>query len=404
MSKYICSICDFVYDEEKESKKFDDLFDDWVCPICESKKSYFNEVKEKKTGSSIVEDETDKTINHYREKSRELLSGICSANKVCDGNMDRLCQGQKFNKPIGFGGAGQGLTFNENYQALKKYKLKMRIVKKHAEPDLSFEIFDKKITMPLLVASISGMKINFNDAISEIDFQRGMIEGAIKFGTIGMSGNTPSFPENPGVEIIKENNGFGIPVFKPQSQDELKKLFKNAERSDCIAIGVDLDGCGSTNWALKGMPVYRKSVEELKELVDLTKKPVIFKGIMSLEDAKACHDAGAKGIVISNHGGRVMDSGQGTVEVIKEISKELKGKLTIIADGGIRTGYDMLIMLALGCDAVMIGREIARMSLTGGSDAVNKYLEHIKKEFRSAMYMTGCDNVDEISEKIIIKN
>jgi len=256
--------------------------------------------------------------------------------------------------------------------------------------------------MPVLVPSMSGMRINFNNAISEENFQKGMIEGAIAFGTIGMSGNTPVYPDNPGVEIIKKNKGQGIPVFKPQAQDKLKKLFKKADDAGCIAIGVDLDGCGSTNWAMKGLPVYRKSAEELKEIVGFTKKPVFFKGIMSVEDAKAVVESGASAIVVSNHGGRVMDYGQGIAEVLPDIAKSVKGKINIIADGAVRSGYDVLKLLALGADAVMIGRELARMNIAGGTEAVKSYLEFVKKDLRTAMLMTGCDKISDIDEKIIV--
>jgi len=397
MSRYECSVCGYVYDEEAAGVAWDKLPKNWVCPICGSDKSYF----EKLTDISIEDAKRD--INFFREKSREQLSGICSANKVCDGDPARLCQGIKYGRPIGFGGAGSGRTFDANYKALLKYKLKMRVVKKHKEPDTSTMIFGKKIPMPVLAASVSGIRIKFNDAISEEEFQRGMIEGARAFGTIGMSGNTPLFPDNPGVEIIKENKGWGIPVFKPQAQDKLKKLFKRADDAGSIAIGVDLDGCGSSNWAMKGVPVYRKSAEELKEIVAFTKKPVFFKGIMCVEDAKAVLESGAKGIVVSNHGGRVMDHGQGIAEVLPDIAKICKGKVTIIADGAVRTGYDAIKLIALGADAVLIGRELARMSLAGGKDAVRMYLEFVKKDFRTAMLMTGCDSIKEIDEKILIR-
>jgi len=347
--------------------------------------------------------EDKKSISEYRAIAREKLAGLCTANKVCDGDSSRLCSGQKFGESIGFGGAGQGKTFDANFKALAKYRFKMNIIKAHHEPEMEMEFLGRKIKIPVLVTSISGVFLSMNDAMSEPDFQRGMIEGAKLYGTIGLSGNTVDFPEHPGIDIIKENGGFGIPIFKPQSQDKLIDLFKKAEDADVIAIGVDLDGCGSTNWALRGKPVYRKSEEELKELVNSTKKPVIFKGIMCLEDAEKAVNAGAAAIDISNHGGRVLDYGQGVAEVLPEIAEKFKARVTIMADGAVRTGFDVLKLLALGADVALIGRPLARMTLAGGSVAVKQYLDYVESDFRRAMLMTGCDTLKEVNRNILVE-
>ncbi len=426
MKTYLCTYCKtFVYDEAAGEPRayldagitFENVPEDWRCPVCGQPKSYWKEIsrvefeekKEKydalfplstvarKTGGA------EKDIPQIRDKAREMLAGLCAANKVCDGNPDRLCMGIKYGRPIGFGGTGQGRTFDANFKALEKYKFKMRVVKEHKEPAFATKFLGKVIPMPVMVSSISGTKLSMNNSMPEADFQRGMIEGAKLFGTIGLSGNTVDFPDHPGIEIIKENGGWGIPVFKPQSQERLLKLFKRAEEADVFAIAVDLDGFGSTNWAYRGKPVFRKSEKDLRELVSATSKPVIFKGIMDIEDAKIAVAVGAKAIDISNHGGRVLDYGQGVAEVLPLIVKELKGKVTIMTDGAVRTGFDVLKLLALGADIVLIGREMARMSLAGGAKAVAKYLEFVKSDLRLAMLMTGCDTLEEITDKILIK-
>ena len=209
-----------------------------------------------------------KDISYYRDIARKQLARVCAVNKVCDGDPDRLCQGMKYGKPIGFGGAGQGKTWSANFEALSQYKLKMRVIKEHSEPKFETAFLGNKIVMPVLATSISGTLISMNNALSEEEFQRGMIEGAKQAGTIGLSGNTVDAPDHPGIDVIGRNGGWGIPVFKPQSQERLLGLFKRCEEANVLAIGVDLDGYGSTNWALRGKPLYRKSERELKELVD----------------------------------------------------------------------------------------------------------------------------------------
>ncbi len=349
----------------------------------------------------------EKDVENYRDVGRAKLAGVCSVNKVCDGNPERLCMGMKYGRAIGMGGAGQGRTWDANFKALEKYRLKMRVIKSHKEPELKTKFLGHEIAMPVMVTSVSGVKISLNDAMSEEDFQKNMILGAKLFGTIGMSGNTVDFPDHPGVEIIKEMGGWGIPMFKPQEQKRLLELIKRAEQADVLAIGVDLDGYGSQNWALRGKPVFRKSEEELREIVASTKKPVIFKGIMSVEDAEIVVRSGAAALVVSNHGGRVMDWGEGVADVLPEIAKKFKGKITIMADGAIRTGFDVLKALALGADVVSIGRPLIQVNLGGGPEegalAIKKYLDYVKSDFRLAMLMTSCDSVSEISKDILKK-
>ncbi len=355
----------------------------------------------------MAEIKKEKDLVNYRDSGRAKLVGICSVNKVCDGNPDRLCSGMKYGRPIGMGGAGQGQTWNRNFQALEKYRLKMRVVKPNAEPDFKADFLGNSLVMPVMVTSVSGVKLSLNDAMSEADFQRNMIRGAKLFGTIGMSGNTVDFPDHPGVEIIQTEGGHGIPMFKPQAQERLLELFKRAEAADVLAIGVDLDGFGSQNWAYRGKPLFRKSADDLRELVRATTKPVIFKGIMTLADAEIVASSGAKAMVISNHGGRVMDWGLGVADVLPEIAEKFKGKILIMADGAIRTGFDVLKVLALGADIVSLGRPLIQVNLGGGPEegalAIKKYLDYVKSDLRLAMLMTGCDNLTEINKDILIK-
>ncbi len=420
--KYICNHCNtFVLDTEKGDDKAqieagktpNDLPDDWRCPVCGMQKKYLEKIDDdrfyskKKLYEMFLmkdDDRDEKSLQDHRDISRKMLAGICSVNKVCDGDPERMCMGQKYGKPIGLGGAGQGRTFYNNHRALARYRFRTRVIKEHKEPSLNTDFLGKEITMPVLVSSVSGVKISMNDAMDEKDFQRGMIEGAILAGTLGMSGNTVDRPEHPGVDVIKDNKGTGIPVFKPQSQDKLLKLFRRAEEAGAHAIGVDLDGYGSTNWALRGRPVYRKSEKDLLELVDSTDKPVIFKGIMSVEDASKAVDSGAKAIDVSNHGGRVIDYGQGVAEVLPDIAKIFKGKITIMADGAVRTGFDVLKLIALGADVALIGRPMARMSIAGGAQAVGQYLDYVKDDLRRAMLMTGCDTIKDINKDILVKD
>jgi isopentenyl diphosphate isomerase/L-lactate dehydrogenase-like FMN-dependent dehydrogenase len=207
---------------------------------------------------------------------------------------------------------------------------------------------------------------------------------------------------------LKKVGGHGINIFKPQLQEVLLELIKQSENEKAVAVGVDIDGAGSVNFALAGKPVFRKTIDELKELKRSTSLPFIVKGILSVEDALAAVEAGADVIGISNHGGRVMDSGRGVADVLPEIVKAIKEadggeKVVITADGGIRTGFDVIKMLALGADFVLVGRPLAREAVSSGVEGVKRILEYIKTDLRVAMIMTSCNTLEDINENILIK-
>jgi isopentenyl diphosphate isomerase/L-lactate dehydrogenase-like FMN-dependent dehydrogenase/rubredoxin len=419
---YVCTYCKvYVYDTEAGDQRsglapetsFKEIPDDWLCPICGQPKSHLQEISEdefnQKSGKSQelaskrTAETTKKTLAYYRSIAREMLVGLCSENKVCDGHPDRTCMGQKYGAPLGFGAAGQGMTFHANFLSLQAYKFKMTVVKDHFEPDMTSTLFNHDIVAPVMNSSISGVKASMNDVIKEEDFYRGLLKGSQAFGAIGLVGNTAAVPDTLGIDMVRENGGHGIAVFKPQAQERLFELFKIAEDSNAIAIGVDLDGCGSAIWAARGKPVYRKNESELKELVDCTEKPVLFKGIMTVEDAMRVLDSGAAAVYVSNHGGRVLDYGQGVGEVLPAIAKACKKKIAVLADGAIRTGFDVLKVLAMGADAAFIGRPLARMSLAGGAEAVEMYLNYVKGDLRRAMIMTGCATIKDATMDILVK-
>ena len=148
-------------------------------------------------------------------------------------------------------------------------------------------------------------------------------------------------------------------------------------------------------------PIFHKSVDDLKELSSSTKLPFIVKGIMSKDDALLAIDGGAKVIVVSNHGGRVLDHTPGTADVLPEIVESCKSKVTILIDGGVRTGYDVLKLLAIGADGVLMGRDVVRAAVGGGIDGVARLMEYIQKTLKKAMKMTGCKTINDISTEIL---
>ena len=349
---------------------------------------------------------TDKeqTLEDIRNNAREKLKGICAVYRNCDGEATKLCEGQTYGKPLGIGGIGAGYSFYNNYEALKKIRLKMHLIGDHFEPDTSYNFFGRKLSMPIMGASTAGVhSFGGEKVISEAEFCRSIVLGCKSAGTIGWRGDSFNYSlvNSHGINAISEAGGFGVKIVKPRDQVKIIEFFKKAEEANCIAVGVDIDGCGSYAMAKHDRPVYRKTIEDIRQLVESTSLPVIIKGVMCLEDARAARDAGASAIVISNHGGRVLDHTPGTAEVLPSIVKELGTEIPILADGGIRTGYDVLKMLALGASGVLIGRDLIRAAVGGGIEGVKIHMNYLKQTLSKAMKMTNCRSIKDISSNIL---
>ena len=314
---------------------------------------------------------------------------------------------EEYGKPLGLRGIGAGLSFQNNFLALSKYKLKTRLITEHKEPVLETAFFGKRIEMPVLASSMSGLSYTSN--MTEDEFEYCILEGARLAGTIGFTGHTSKdYKIHPGIEALKRVQGHGVNIFKPQSQETLLDLIKQSEKEKAVAVGVDIDGAGSVNFTRAGKPVYRKTIRDLKELRRSTRLPFMVKGVMCVEDALAAAEAGVDAIGVSNHGGRVLDSTPGVADVLPDIVKALrrtkKGRrIVVTADGAVRTGYDAMKLLALGADFALIGRPLARQALDVGAEGVKTVLDYIKTDIRKAMIMTSCNKVEDINEKILYR-
>ncbi|WP_340607704.1 FMN-dependent L-lactate dehydrogenase LldD [Xenorhabdus bharatensis] len=146
------------------------------------------------------------------------------------------------------------------------------------------------------------------------------------------------------------------------------------------------------------------SWKDLEWIRDFWQGPMIIKGILDPEDAKDAVRFGADGIVVSNHGGRQLDGVLSSARALPAIADAVKNDITILADSGIRTGLDVVRMLALGADSVLLGRAFAYALAAAGEAGVSNLLELIDKEMRVAMTLTGAKSVTEINSDLLVDN
>ncbi|WP_061993899.1 alpha-hydroxy-acid oxidizing protein [Clostridium sp. ATCC 25772] len=334
-------------------------------------------------------------MNDIRKNARENLNGSCRVCKNCNGV---ACAGEV----PGMGGKGTGEAFKANFDALNNIKLNMRVMHDAKDIDISTEFFGKRMDIPVFAAPVTGTTLNMGGKFTEEEYITWVIEGCLDSGIYPMVGDTAvdSFLMT-NLEVLKKYDGDGIVFIKPWENPNVIEKIKLAEKSGAFAIGVDIDACGLITLALHGKPVMPKGIEEIKELVNSTKLPFILKGIMTVDEAMLAVEAGVDAIVVSNHGGRVIDQTPGTAEVLSDIAKAVKGKVKILVDGGVRTGVDVLKMLALGADGVLIGRPFVTASFGGRNEGVTCYVNQLKGELKSAMVLTGCKDIESINESII---
>ena len=237
---------------------------------------------------------------------------------------------------------------------------------------------------------------------TEEEYIKAIIDGSRQAGIIGCTGDgVPPVIHESGLAAITAAGGHGIPFIKPWEDAELYEKLAKAKDSGATIVGMDIDAAGLITLRKMGRPVSPKSVDTLREIIARTGVKFIIKGIMTPEDAALALQAGADAIVVSNHGGRVLDHTPGTAEVLPAIAEQMKGKLGIIVDGGIRAGADVLKMLALGADAVMVGRPFGIAAMGNLTEGVVAYSATLRTELMQAMVMTGTESLAQISPTIL---
>ena len=330
------------------------------------------------------------------ENAREKMKGFCRVCTQCNG---KACAGEV----PGMGGLGSGSSFTANIDALNRYRLNMRLIHGITSPDTAVQFLGRELSMPILAAPIGGVSFNMGGAVTEEDYISAVIGGCCAAGTMGCTGDgVPDFIHEAGFEAIKANGGAGIPFIKPWEDDELFLKLEKAEQTGAKVFGMDIDAAGLVTLRKMGRPVSPKTLEDLKKIIAATSMKFILKGVMTVDDAVLAAEAGVDAIVVSKHGGRVLDSAPGAADVLPAISDAVKGKVTIIADGGVRSGGDVLKLLALGADCVMIGRPVSIAAMGGLKQGVEAYFEKILGELVQSMVLTGTGSVCEVDRNILL--
>ena len=313
--------------------------------------------------------------NEVLQNARKCIdSSKCKACPVCNGLACR-------NTIPGPGAKGVGDTAIRNYQKWQEIRVQMDTLHENVPVDMSVELFGRKFSYPFFAGPVGAVELHYSDAYDELTYNKILVSACADNGIAAFTGDGL----NPQVMVgatdaVAAAGGVGIPTVKPWNLPLIKEKLELVKKSGAFAVAMDVDAAGLP--FLKNMqpPAGSKSVEELTEIVKEAGIPFIVKGVMTVRGALKAHAAGAAAIIVSNHGGRVLDQCSATAEVLEEICHAVGGGMKVLVDGGIRSGVDIFKALALGADGVVIARPFVTAVYGGAEEGVKVYIEKLAGE------------------------
>lgn len=329
------------------------------------------------------------------KNARDNIGPYCKACNVCNGIVCR-------NTMPGPGAKGTGDLAIRNYTKWQEVRINMDTICEQKPVETKFELFGKTFDYPFFAGPVGAVKLHYGEKYSDQEYNDILVSACAKSGIAAFTGDGTNYQVMiDAADAISKFDGMGIPTVKPWDLGTIKEKMELVKKSGAFAVAMDIDAAGLPFLQNLNPPAGSKSVEELKEIVKMAEIPFILKGIMTPKAALKAKEAGVQGIVVSNHGGRVLDQCPSTAEVLPSIVKAVKGEMKIFVDGGIRSGIDVFKALALGADGVLIARPFVTAVYGGQKEGVAAYVKKIGAELKDTMAMCGAFTLDEINDEMI---
>jgi 4-hydroxymandelate oxidase len=321
-------------------------------------------------------------------------------------------------------------TLQANRNAYSHYQLRARRMVDVSKIDMSLDLYGTRFSSPIILCPLGAQRAFHADgeiAVAKAAKARGHLQVLSTVTSTGIE------------EVIAARAApVWFQLYTTSSFEISKKLVERAEAAGCPAVAVTVDLPAGRNLAAAqriartdtrtctachapgGSPVFSRPMftrldtdglsltspslnwDFIKRLREVTRMKVLIKGLESGQDAELAIANGADGIVVSNHGGRATDTGRGTLECLPEVAAAVRGRVPVILDGGIRRGTDILKALALGANAVGIGRPYIWGLGAYGQAGVDRVLELLNAELQLAMVGVGARNLREITKASVI--
>jgi isopentenyl diphosphate isomerase/L-lactate dehydrogenase-like FMN-dependent dehydrogenase len=301
------------------------------------------------------------------------------------------------------GAAESAATMRRNQRVLGHYLFRQRIFHDIVDPDLTIELFGRKLPLPAMVAPVGSFSLIGDDA------ERQVAEGAGLRGAMMFVSHAAKFDARDWAKATKTPLVFM--GYLSRGREAVLEQAKYAEELGFAAVGITMDVVMPVKLRdevplstkdgkpRRGQRASLKDIEWLKQRVSL---PVVIKGIMGAADARDAVAAGADALIVSNHGGRILDFNRAAIEALPEVVDAVGKHATILLDSGVRSGGDIIKARALGAKAVLVGRPVGWGVGAAGADGVARVLDLLSEEMRRVLTMTGTPSIDAVSQSILI--
>jgi 4-hydroxymandelate oxidase len=308
------------------------------------------------------------------------------------------------------GGAGDERMIAENRRAFDRWVLRPRMLRGSGAPDTTTEVLGTSVAFPVLVAPWAYQRMAHEDG------ERGTVRGAARAGTVAVVSSTAVDDLEAIATASDGPKWWQLYLFaEPRlSAEMLRRVVATGYRAICWTVDFPVAGLRHRD-VRSGfvMPfghddeadyLYESNVtwDHLSFIREHAPGlPILVKGILTAEDAALAVQHEVAGIVVSNHGGRQLDSTLAPLDALPEVVQAVGGKIPVLMDGGVRRGTDVVKALALGAAAVLVGRPVVWGLAAEGEDGVAGVLEILHHEIRNAMALSGCRTVAEIDRTLV---
>jgi 4-hydroxymandelate oxidase len=317
------------------------------------------------------------------------------------------------------GGAGDELTLADNVAAWDRIKLRPRVLRDVGKVDTATTVLGTSVASPVLVAPTAFHKLAHPEG--EIETAK----GAAAAGALMVAATRSTTPLEDIAATAEAPRWFQVYIL--QDRDHTAALVERAAKAGYTAlvltgdtpllgqrmrdvrnafvlpanVGEDALQAGAAVGSLIDQDA-TITFDEIGWLHEVSGLPVLVKGVLRADDARACLDAGAVGVCVSNHGGRQLDGAVAAADALAEVVEEVGDDAEVYVDGGIRRGVDVVRALALGARGVMIGRPVIWGLATGGSEGVRRVLRGFQHELALAMALCGARTIDEVTADLVV--
>jgi isopentenyl diphosphate isomerase/L-lactate dehydrogenase-like FMN-dependent dehydrogenase len=319
------------------------------------------------------------------------------------------------------GGAGDEETLRDNREAWGRWRLRPRALAGVGEVSTAAEVLGGPVSMPVLVAPVAYQRL------VDPEGELAMARAAAAAGTVmGLSTLATARPAEVATAVPAGRRWFQLYCFRDRAVTRALVEEAAASGFEAILLTVDAPRGGNrerdlrTGFAIPeglGVPSVRAALAvdrevtiaetfalmdpaldwaDLEELAGDSPLPVVVKGLLRAEDAELAVTHGAAGVVVSNHGGRQLDRALATADALPEIVDAVAGRAAVLVDGGVRRGVDVAIALALGADAVLVGRAALWGLAVGGEAGARAVLELLRDELELTLALCGCASPAEL--------